>query len=471
MTFQNTLWIVSFLLLVGLPLPFLSHAWTLYNVMNSFDDVAVTRSPEYFYGLFLGINIVAIAYSCIVAKLINRARAIAMMSMLIGSGIILIIGIVMMTEYSDQMPFAGIALLTGSFTPVVIFVAMETCFVFFPNVTTVPVAVYSQFPGLLLSIYNTYGVPISATSMYTHTIDTFQTESLIATIQVCTAICVYYVHGYQKSKPTPVDQKGAILTFKELKHSLLTDSTHIFVIIMMMFPVVGQTVNFGPITSGLTGHELDSALVKDIAITGYIESTVVSQLVVLFLSFIPVVRILSTSNRTHEKYERTDWFMMNMMVWVLCISLITTMICVGIGSEASLRVQSYIDSALPISFFGVAYARYATRNSMTNTPIIFAFGLVIASSMTFINVPIENAGLYMDPIAARCLIIIPSFISLMMVIHRVYTDSHKAKQVDITPPVDGYELTTEGQNPATDNADVIGDTQLVSGVTQLVSEV
>jgi hypothetical protein len=446
MNSYDIIMLVLFIVFVGLPLPFMPQSWILYNVMNSYNNIAVVRDSVYFIGLSLGINIVAVKYSAIVAKLTGYSRTIAMMVMLFIANIILCIGIVIMMYHSNEMPYSGIALLTASYTPVVIFVAMETCFVFFPNRTTVPESIYSQLPGLLLSLYNTYGVPISAISIATDDFNIFLKASLVCTIAVYLFITSFYISGYRKSKPLQQDQKSIGITFKEIGNSLLTDSTHIWIIINLPFPIIGMTINFGSITSGLINEPLDSTIVKEIAITGYIESTVVSQLVVLGISFIPIVWSIATNDDTKKKYSGTNWFIMNMMVWVYSISIISTMVCIGIGTETSLMLQSYIDSSLPISFFGVAYARYNTRNLPQNTPLIFAIGLAIASGISFINVPIQDAGWYKDPIGARCLIIIPCFISLVMVIQRLWSDSKQSKIVELTNDGGIIELKTVGND-------------------------
>lgn len=423
---------------------------SMYNVMNSFDDVAVTSEPAYFSGLFTGINIVCVGYALILVKRQQYQRAFALMTMLAVSNIAITVGLAIMYEYSNTMPGGGISFLFTCFTPVIVLEAMEAAIVFLSAMGVSP-TIYSQVPGLLLAFYNAYGIPISAISLVEDEIDVYLMTALAATLIGSIAIAAFYIIGYRRTEQKEL-QPEEVISFSEMGRSLVIDSTNTWVIINMIFPIIGMTVNFPRIVSGLLDVPMDDSLVTDIAIDGYIKSTIASQLVVLILTFIPIGWTILTSETTQQKYSRTTWVIQNMMIWVYTISIIATIVCIGFGTKTSLIAQSYIDSSLPISFFSIAYSRYASRNTMTNTPIMFGLGLAIASASSFINVAIEDW--YHDAVGIRCLIIIPCFISLVMVFYRMRTDMKTTPPDDVTVeleeiPVEVIDASTGQPIPKT----------------------
>lgn len=428
--------VILFTITCGLPLPCMTQSFTMYNILNSYDDVVITEHPDYFTGLFVGINVCAYVYTHILSRLTNHARYTALMIMLNISGLILETGIVLMYFYSDSMPIAGVAFLTGSFTPIIIFVAMDTSIVYLSNCTDSSPQAITTMPTVLLAIYNSYGIPISICRMYSSNIDLYLYVAFIATLIEVVSLNIFLTLGYRNAPKVTDTSKS--MTFGQTMQYLVTSKISYWVIPTMVFLIIGLTIYFIQITSGLIGQPVDSDEVKSIAIDGYKDATPPSQGTVCLIIIMGAMWQFKFNN-VADKWQRCDWIAKYISPLVFLFSATSTIISIGIGNKTAMQIESYLDPSMSVAFFGTAFLMYSHEKPNPNdTMMCFAIIFSIASCISFINHPLKDT--YATPTGARCLIIIPAIISVMFLINwlRIQYKANflKFEKLSILPMVD-----------------------------------
>ena len=91
-------------------------------------------------------------------------------------------------------------------------------------------------------------------------------------------------------------------------------------------------------------------------------------------------------------------------------------ICTGIGTPASLKIQTYLNVAQPTVFFGTIYSLYSSiQPNPDNVTLLFSYSLFITGFFSFFSLLWMDT--YKTRIGSQCLVIVPLSISSITLLY------------------------------------------------------